>query len=67
MSRENLEISVPKCDQCGKRGSYGQMMPWPHSGWVVVHLSDPQRHLDFCSVDHAYYWLRPRGAAGDPE
>ncbi|HEX3947716.1 MAG TPA: hypothetical protein VHW47_08415 [Acidimicrobiales bacterium] len=49
-----MTIDRPRCDWCGGLGSYGygQMMPWPHSGWVVVRLSEGATR-DFCSAAHA--------------
>jgi hypothetical protein len=66
VSTETVTERKPKCDHCGKLGSYGQMMPWPHSGWVAVSLSSCSNRLDFCSQDHAIYWLQhnPGAAVG---
>lgn len=67
MSQESVTEHVPVCDLpgCRKRGSYGQMMPWPHSGWVTVAWSHKEAvsttRLDFCCVDHAIAYLNAPG------
>ena len=64
LSRTQIGISVPRCDNCGvlRQGGYGQMMGWPHSGWVTVTLSEPRlRTFDFHSPACALAWLDGEG------